>query len=104
LRVERREIQQCCFSEKFKKVEKLFLKGYPKHVNLDEKMGHFLRSCLSLFKKGYLKMKKRFSQKKFFYFFEFAHIKKKKRNAFLPTLNIPFIQGGYLKKIKVCRT
>ena len=54
------------FLRKVQKSRKAFLKGYPKHVNLDEKMGHFLRSCLSLFKKGYLKMKKRFSQKKSF--------------------------------------
>ena len=40
---------------------------------------HFLKRCLSLFKKGYLMMKKRFSQKKSFSTFLNPRMKKEKK-------------------------
>ena len=47
-------------------------------------------------------MKKRFSQKKkLFYFFENAHLKKKKRNAFLWTLKTEDNKWASLKKVQI---
>ena len=107
---------QCCCpcSEKFKKVEKLFWKGYLKYVYLEEKryhfiftflksVSHFLKKLISIKEKVFLHHQKRFSQEK-----KSDQTKRKEMFFYTPLLRVFFtcFQGqkiiwNYLKNIVV---
>ena len=67
-------------------LENIILNYHPTiHLYFFKKCSHFLKKVFSTEKRLSQDEEKVFSEKKLFYFFESAHVKEKKRNAFLPT-------------------